>query len=139
MSIVVCIGVIEDESTDHNAVNDDAVMDKLETKMNGVKLAENEIESNDDKNVKKKRKKNFKKKPDIEANDTLAGKQQTLPPSIPISELYSNGIISTLYIIIMSHRHVCNVLIYHFFKEYIQLAKKQITPKCPMTDYPKIE
>lgn len=87
-------GVVEDESTDHNAINDDAEDDKLETKMNGVKLGEIEIEaeSTDDKAVKKKRK-FFKKKADTKANDAPAGKQQTVPPSIPISEFYSNGIL----------------------------------------------
>ncbi|KAK7603219.1 hypothetical protein V9T40_003218 [Parthenolecanium corni] len=86
-------GVVEDESTDHNAINDDAEDDKLETKMNGVKLGEIEIEaeSTDDKAVKKKRK-FFKKKADTKANDAPAGKQQTVPPSIPISEFYSNGV-----------------------------------------------
>lgn len=83
-------GVVEDESTDHNAVHD-AEADKLEKKMNGVKLGENEVESTDEKNVKKKRK-FFKKKAGAKANDIPVGKQQTTPPSIPISELYSNGI-----------------------------------------------
>lgn len=91
MHSVVCTGVVEDESTDHNAVHDEAEVDKLETKMNGVKLVENEAESIDDKNVKKKRK-FFKKKSGAKANDVPVGKQQTVPPSIPISELYSNGI-----------------------------------------------
>lgn len=64
----------------------------IEQKLTNITIDEIADENADEgKNTKRKRKRNHKKKTDSPDDDDKIVSGQSVPPSIPISQLYSNG------------------------------------------------
>ncbi len=88
-----CVGVFiagpSEEIENGNEIEEE---EHLENKLNGVCLSnDNEVIESSENTTKKKKKRIHKKKTDSKNNEQNGKGKQTVPPSIPISELFSDG------------------------------------------------
>lgn len=85
------VGPIEDNSSYIEEKVEHEKNNSLIDKLNGIILSSDKTETDTEKNTKKKKKKNYKKKSEVSVNITKEEIKQTIPPSIPVFELYSKG------------------------------------------------